>query len=290
MDGPPGSEPAMATHDIRPAVLHTKMLRPGNRQQTLDWRGRTSYRLLGVLDGTLTGTDPLCRTGEALLVVPGDDPILQVIPGSRVAVVVFDLVPVPMRFQNRRPLRVEDTPQPTPEELWGHSLPLHYAGGFGRHLAHQLQTLCDSFWRSPVDRLRANARLGIIMADLLDRAGADADWRSTGDPADPIFALKNQVMRNLPRLMTVAEMAAATGWSRPHFSREFRQRTGCTPSAWLERIRWREARRQLAETDTPIAEIAHLLRFTNAAAFSTACRRHLGMAPRRWRLTSRLAS
>ncbi len=275
--------PARAA-DVRPAVLRTDNRRQADHEPgAIDWRGCNSYRLLGVIDGTVASAATTCRSDEAFLVVPGDDPLLQVAPASRLAIVVFDLTPVPVRAQQLRLVHCQPAPQPTPEQLWGRPLPRRIAGPFGAYLVRELQVIGHDFWRSPGDRLRANARLGQMLADLLDRSGSEPDWRPVDAATDPILALKQRVVHRLPQLPSIAEMAASLGWSRPHFSRRFRQSTGSSPSAWLDRIRWREASRQLAESNRSIAEIARLLGFRNAAAFSVACKRRLGLPPRAWR-------
>lgn len=273
--------PHRSANDLRPLVLTCQSTTAGSTEPvSLDWTDRDSWRLVGIADGTLTTGTTVARAGEALLVVPeGGEIALRLAPGSRVVVVVFDVVPVPtiadgLRLVHRQPGR-----QPTPQALWGRDLPRHLTGAAGRHLVAQLELIANAFWRSPGDRLRAGARLALILADLLDAAGTEADWRSRVPDPDPIAAAKQELVRRLPRLMTVAEMADHVGWSRAHFSREFRRCTGTTASAFRERIRWREAHRQLTETRTPIATLATLLGFSGPAAFSSACRRHLGAPP-----------
>jgi AraC-like DNA-binding protein len=54
----------------------------------------------------------------------------------------------------------------------------------------------------------------------------------------------------------VKELAAEAGMSREHFSRIFTEQTGETPSAYLQRLRMKEATIFIRETDLPLREIA----------------------------------
>ncbi|MGC5567813.1 cupin domain-containing protein [Streptomyces sp. FR-108] len=81
----------------------------------------------------------------------------------------------------------------------------------------------------------------------------------------------------------LAELARAASMSRTTFAARFRLVAGIPPLTYLSRWRMLLAQRALREGDAPIASLASILGYASESAFSTAFKREVGEAPRRYR-------
>ena len=84
---------------------------------------------------------------------------------------------------------------------------------------------------------------------------------------------------HLDQPITLTELAAAAGVSRFHFSRLFRQSTGFSPIAYVERLRLARAQDLLKLGKLPIVEVALAVGFCDQSAFTRRFHRHLGTTP-----------
>jgi AraC family transcriptional regulator len=82
---------------------------------------------------------------------------------------------------------------------------------------------------------------------------------------------------------TLAELAEASGLSRYHFLRTFRDVTGVTPHQWLLRTRLRDAAERLASGRGRITDIAFVSGFEDLSNFVRSFRSEFGMSPRAYR-------
>lgn len=82
---------------------------------------------------------------------------------------------------------------------------------------------------------------------------------------------------------TLDDLARLCGLSRRQLMRAFRQETGQTVGAYVQRVLLDRARALLRETDLPIAEIARQSGFASPTSFATAFRRAQGHPPRTYR-------
>ena len=83
--------------------------------------------------------------------------------------------------------------------------------------------------------------------------------------------------------VSLAEIANAVGLSETHFSRAFKQSTGCAPFAWLLQQRVEHAKALLVDVRAPLAQVALAVGFSAQPAFTTAFRRITGVTPGAWR-------
>jgi AraC-like DNA-binding protein len=90
---------------------------------------------------------------------------------------------------------------------------------------------------------------------------------------------------NPERPWTVADMAAEAGMSRTSFSLRFAQVAGVAPLAYLTNHRMMKAAELLEGTDATLEKIAERIGYGSEAAFSTAFKREMGMAPGGYRRT-----
>jgi len=90
----------------------------------------------------------------------------------------------------------------------------------------------------------------------------------------------------LSQPISLRELAALAGIGARHFERAFRQSTGCSPYAYVMERRLQRARDLLINLpELPIEQIALRLGFSSSSHFSSAFRRHTGLAPTEFRKT-----
>ena len=81
----------------------------------------------------------------------------------------------------------------------------------------------------------------------------------------------------------VEEIADASGYSRYHFSRQFKQATGMAPAEYVTNLRLQHAIDLLTDTDLAIKEIAGRVGFNGSNYFCRAFRKHTGISPGEYR-------
>ena len=88
----------------------------------------------------------------------------------------------------------------------------------------------------------------------------------------------------------VADMAAAAGLSRAHFSREFKRTFGESPYVYLLTRRLERATALLRNTDHSVAEICLEVGLTSVGSFTTSFKRIYGQTPTEYRASNEPAS
>lgn len=91
------------------------------------------------------------------------------------------------------------------------------------------------------------------------------------------------INENLEKDLKLSEIAAIVGMSQYHFVRMFKQSTGLPPHRYLVERRLEKAKRLLAETDLPIAEIVYCVGFANQSSFTKVFRKHTLITPKAYR-------
>ncbi|MCB1024413.1 MAG: helix-turn-helix transcriptional regulator [Acidobacteria bacterium] len=95
--------------------------------------------------------------------------------------------------------------------------------------------------------------------------------------------VKEFILDNLDRNLSLAEIAETADLSRFHFSREFRKATGMTPQHFLMHERVERAKILLANKDLPIVEVGLRTGFKSQSHFTTLFRKFTKLTPRNWR-------
>lgn len=87
------------------------------------------------------------------------------------------------------------------------------------------------------------------------------------------------IEQDLTSPIHVPDLARVATQSTYHFTRTFKGRTGKSPHSFVLERRIRRAEALLAETDTPLAQVAHDSGFSSQSHLTTAFRRWVGLTP-----------
>jgi AraC family transcriptional regulator len=98
------------------------------------------------------------------------------------------------------------------------------------------------------------------------------------------------IMENLEGNPTLAQMAAVANLSPYHFARQFKASTGLAPHQYLISRRIERAQHLLrARDELGLAEVALRVGFSDQSKFSFHFKRLVGLTPRQFRLSARIA-
>ena len=103
--------------------------------------------------------------------------------------------------------------------------------------------------------------------------------RAALDGPDDLAPAVELAQRQLHLPLAVPDLAAACNMSEDSLARRFRHRLGCTPAAWLTRLRIGRAAEMLESDDASIDHVASHCGYTDRAAFSRAFARVMGLGP-----------
>lgn len=119
----------------------------------------------------------------------------------------------------------------------------------------------------------------VVMQDSL-RQLSQQSGRGEQDIVDETRAqIRQQLLAGEPVLEGVAEQLGMTSWSLQRRLRE----QGLSFSAVVDKLRCELATHYLRQQQLPISDLAPLLGYSEASAFSRAFRRWFGVSPRQWR-------
>lgn len=97
------------------------------------------------------------------------------------------------------------------------------------------------------------------------------------------------IEEHLAQPITLAELSAMAGLSRPHFGAQFKAATGRTPYSYIMYRRYCASQSMLLRRDLSINEVALATGFKNPAQFIAFFRKYGGQTPSRWRRASAFA-
>jgi AraC family transcriptional regulator len=84
---------------------------------------------------------------------------------------------------------------------------------------------------------------------------------------------------NLPRKLTLEEIAGVARMSPHHFARSFKAATGLSPHQFVIHRRVERAKSLLSDTGLTVAEVARAVGFSNPSHLAHHVRRLLGVSP-----------
>jgi AraC-like DNA-binding protein len=124
---------------------------------------------------------------------------------------------------------------------------------------------------------RAYGWLMQMIDDLLPSGGVGGDFPAWMD------AVVRLCQDHLDEPLTIDDLAAAAGYSRFHFTRQFTRAQGVSPGVFLRQLRLRHAVRLLQSERLSIKEIANRTGFRDDCYFSKVFRNEYGVSPDRYR-------
>jgi len=134
----------------------------------------------------------------------------------------------------------------------------------------------------PVQQLLIESLAVTLCAHLLrsytNAVGIEA--RSSGAPEVASLARAIAYIEDSPeRNVTLAELAAAAGISRFHFSRLFKRKIGQSPVRYVERSRIEQAKILIVQAELSLADIAQAVGFADQSHFTRRFKFHEGRTP-----------
>ncbi len=262
----------------RPLVLHAMVSSAGHElitEPAYDWHGRKRGSAEFVLwQLTIAGRGQLTHHGEHYVLTPGRLMLLHFPDDNRYWLAPGDTWEhCYLCLHGREVIRAWRT---VSEQL-GPVLPV--AAGeavLERGLDLCATTLHDGF-AEPFAASAASYSVAMALLAAIPTAGASAN-RHPGIEAAKAWA--RQHAQDNPG---VADLAAAAGLSRFHFSRLFQRSEGTSPAAWLTDLRLRQATRLLRDRDLSVAAIAERCGYVDPAYFCRVFRRTFGVSPGEFR-------
>lgn len=161
----------------------------------------------------------------------------------------------------------------------------------GRLIARQLEPTCEAMVRTRLQalatRLSRESSAPSVIGDHIQEAARvlDAVLRRRRPPAECVLSTRTLRIAteilgsNLGRAIHMPEVARACGISEGHLRRAFRTCTGVSPRQWRQERRLQFCRKQLVETDEPLAHIARDAGFIVQSHFSRVFIQSTGMSP-----------
>lgn len=248
-----------------------------------------TFGLWACQDGVLTysqgsGPSTLRLHGPAaVFVVPGAEHSVSVTPGSQWFYLRFDVVDQPRQRISGKQAWCHTGPidQPDPRTIWGVDLVPRVPAHFTRGTIQLLRDCCALWWRNDHYHAQANAALGSWLMDyvMLNQPQSALVARGQGLHQQ----CRDLIHERLSLHIDVADLAAACGYSRVHFTRRFKAVTGMNPSYFIREERMARACQLLANTDDHLHHVATACGYRSAAAFSRAFADLYGSTPGTWR-------
>jgi len=143
-------------------------------------------------------------------------------------------------------------------------------------LANELTERRDGYQQA------ALAHLTLLLVNVA-RLASDVlgDLRRSNEPL--LAEVFEVIERRYAEPLSLREVAAALNLTPGHLTTTVRRKTGRTVQDWITERRLTEARRLLAETDLPVAEVGRRAGYPDPGYFARTFRRQHGVPPRAWR-------
>ena len=130
----------------------------------------------------------------------------------------------------------------------------------------------------------------ILLQVLRTGRGAEPEtrqqWRGGLSPR-AVRIVRDKIAENLTVGMTIEDLSREVGLSRAHFARAFKISMGMPPHHYVTACRVARAKKLLAETDAPLADIALEVGFSSQAHFTSRFRGLSELTPGEYRRSVR---
>jgi AraC family transcriptional regulator len=146
---------------------------------------------------------------------------------------------------------------------------------------------------APGGRLAAESLANLLAVHLIRNASAPRLPAGRTDgvlPGGKLRAVVEYIEEHLDAVLTLEQMAAAAHLSAYHFARQFKRATGVAPHQYVIARRVERAQQLLQQDlDLSLAEIAACAGFSDQSQFSHHFKRLIGVTPRQFRRSTRIA-
>lgn len=134
---------------------------------------------------------------------------------------------------------------------------------------------------------RMDAVTSLIVEGLMLEMMAEASRnrvKSTGRATPPWLVHARDILQcHLTEHHTLSGLAQAVGVHPVYLACSFRRRYGCTVGEYVRQLRVEVACRELSTADTPLAQVALNVGFSDQSQFSRAFKRTVGLTPSEYR-------
>jgi Transcriptional regulator containing an amidase domain and an AraC-type DNA-binding HTH domain len=141
----------------------------------------------------------------------------------------------------------------------------------------------DAGWRELIRSLVNQLAVYLLRAHINAQRSDEIELSRVGIVDRRLRRAIEFMSDNCGRELSLAEIAGAAYLSEFHFARLFKKITGATPHAYLASLRIERARRLLAESDLPIAEVGAEVGYASQSHFTKVFREATGMTPKAFR-------
>ena len=145
-----------------------------------------------------------------------------------------------------------------------------------------IQSIMDIFERTKQNGALEEAIMNRLIVTLLTEFLVRAE-RQTASGSETIEEIRNYILENPYRKLTLDELARQANLSPCHFSRMFKRQVGYSPHDYLIHTRLNLAKFYLTSSDKTIKQIAYSCGFSSECGFCTAFKNRLGRTPSEYR-------
>ena len=128
---------------------------------------------------------------------------------------------------------------------------------------------------------RASSLLCEMITELY--VSASGEEKENDENRDILSPVMDHIDKNYSSDITLEELAQLAGVGREYFCTVFRRKTGMRPFEYIAAIRIREAKKLLAYTELPVAEIGRRVGYADKSYFGHVFKRYAGMPPTAFR-------
>ena len=140
--------------------------------------------------------------------------------------------------------------------------------GYGSEevLLRALRARVDDYMDKPFNVFELQTRIAVLLGEVPIDGG-------------PLRKARQLLLHRFDQPYTTASLAHTAGLSASHFRRRFKATFGCTPMAYLGRVRMEQGARLIQGGELSIKEVARRVGYRDANNFSTAFKRFHGNSP-----------
>ena len=221
--------------------------------------------------------------GEMYFHKPYEKHMLKIIPGVCTNVLILTFLSNSggmMQFEDARVTASITTKQYISAII--HEAFCTYKGPFNKPDANNLEFLDDGrLWYGEESiRLRLELMLIELLRDSVGTGGARKKIADREIISDELCGkIIDYMNRNLYESLCIDTICETFSFSRSYVYKHFLAVCGCSPKEYFNRLRLKEAKRLIRETDMNFYEISDILNYSNPHYFSTCFKALTGMTP-----------